>query len=89
MPSDPQPVNRINNRALIRNLVIELLVYGILVSIYALIVLRLLGEPLKALFHENLTIYAFTGLGLIVVQAVMLERLTFFLLDRLGLKHFN
>ena len=86
MPSNRPPVQRISNRVVIRNLVIELSVYGILVTVYALLVLRWLSEPLQALFHGNLTLYAVVGLALIVAQGVLLERLTSFLLSRLGMK---
>lgn len=90
MPSDKPAGKQLRNSALIiRNLAIELIAYGILVTIYTLFVLRWLGEPLFALFHGNLTIYGFVGLALIVVQAVILERLTSFLLTRLGLQLFE
>jgi hypothetical protein len=72
-------------RILIRNFVIEVLIYAALVVGYFLLVLRLLGEPLKELFTTNLTPYAFAALALIVVQGVFLEFLTSFLVRRLGL----
>ncbi|MDP6769709.1 MAG: hypothetical protein QF704_03325 [Anaerolineales bacterium] len=74
-------------KTIIRNLALELLVYGILVTAYAFIALRWLADPINALFHDNLLIYAFLGLVLIVAQAAILERLTTFLLERLGLPH--
>ena len=85
MPSDHPPAQRFS----IRNLVIELLLYGILVTLYALLVLRWLSTQLQALFRENLTVYALAGLALIVAQGVLLERLTSFLLARLGVQHFE
>ncbi|HIE38367.1 MAG TPA: hypothetical protein EYH30_03655 [Anaerolineales bacterium] len=72
-------------RRLIRNLAIELVLYGILVVAYFVVVLELLSEPLTRLFHNDLTLYAFAGLGLIVAQGVLLDAATSFLLDRLGL----
>ena len=78
-----------NTALMIRNLAIELLLYGILVTIYTLFVLRWLAEPLFDLFHGNLIIYGILGLALIVVQAVILERVTSFLLTRLGLQLFE
>ena len=70
---------------LIRNFAIEVLIYAALVVGYFLLVLRLLGEPLKELFATNLTPYAFAALALIVVQGVLLEFVTSFLVSRLGL----
>ncbi len=76
-----------NSKTIIRNLALELLVYGILVMAYALIALRWVAQPLNQLFHDNLVIYAFVGLFLIVAQGALLERITSFLLVRLGLPH--
>ena len=76
-----------NIKTIIRNLALELFVYGILVTAYALIALRWVAQPLNQLFHDNLVIYAFVGLALIVAQGALLERITSFLLIRLGLPH--
>ena len=73
-------------RALIRNFAIEMIVYGILVALYLVLVLRLLGKPLSRLFSDNLTPYAFISLALIVAQAVLLDAVTSFLLDQLHLE---
>ncbi len=78
-------MNRREKRVLLRNFVIELTVYGVLVAAYLVVVLRLLSEPLTRLFHSNLVAYAFTGLGLIVAQAALLDIITSFLLDLLRL----
>ena len=78
-----------NYKVLIRNFVIELVIYGGLVTLYFLLVLRLLSIPLYDLFSENLPVYALISLLLIVLQAVLLERLTSFLLDRIGLQRFE
>jgi hypothetical protein len=72
-------------RQLVRNFLIELVVYGILLVIYFFVALRYLAEPLSKLFERNLVVYAVIGLGLIVVQAVVLEFVTSFLFDFLGL----
>jgi hypothetical protein len=71
---------------LIRNFVIELIIYGLLVVGYFYLVLRLLGQPLRLLFDENLLLYALIALILIVAQSVLLEALTSFLLSRLKLE---
>jgi hypothetical protein len=68
---------------LIRNLVIELAVYGALVLAYSWVVLRWLSEPLRALFHSNLLVYALLSLGLIVAQGAVLDVVTAFLLSLL------
>lgn len=72
-------------RELIRNFVIELIVYGILLVIYFFVALRYLADPLSNLFNNNLVVYAIIGLGLIVIQAVFLEFITSLLFDFLGL----
>ena len=72
-------------RGLLINFAIELIVYGMLVVGYFLVVLRLLGPFLTNLFQNELIIYAFLGLGLVVAQGVLLETITSFILDRLNL----
>ena len=69
----------------IRVFLLELILYGLLVVAYFLLVLQLLGEPLAALFTENLQLYAVVCLGVIVAQAVLLDGVVTFLLDLLGL----
>lgn len=70
---------------LVRNFLVEILVYGILLVVYFFVALRYLSEPLTQLFGSNLVAYAIIGLGLIVVQAVFLEFVTSLLFDFLGL----
>ena len=72
-------------RVLVRNFLVELIVYGILVVAYFLAALRLLSEPLTRLFHNNLVVYAFVALGLIVAQGAFLDAVTSFLLNWLRL----
>lgn len=72
-------------RQMLRNMLIEMAVYGVLLAGYFYVALRFLGEPLKNLFEQNLTFYAFSGLLLIVLQAVILEFITSWLFDFLGL----
>ncbi len=75
-----------NYRLLIRNFLIELVLYGILVVAYFVLILRLLGDWLADLFGSNLAVYAFLSLGFVVVQAVFLDAVTTFLLDWLNLE---
>ena len=79
-------MNKQKTRVLLRNFVVELIVYGVLVAAYSVIVLRLLVKPLAQLFHSNLGVFAFVSLALIVAQGVLLDALTSFLLDKLRLE---
>lgn len=72
-------------RTLLRSFVVEVLVYGVLVVAYFYLILQLLAEPLRRLFAGSLAWYAIAALGLIVAQGVLLEFVTSFLLNRLGL----
>lgn len=69
--------------ALLRNFMVEIAVYGALVLVYFVVVLRLLGDTLAHLFHNSLMAYAALALALIVGQGVLLESLTSFLLDQI------
>lgn len=55
----------------------------------AYIVLRVLGNILFGLFNNNTAVYAFFGLGLIVVQVVVFDLITPFLVERLKMKELN
>ena len=79
-------MNDSGRRALIRNFVLELLVYSVLVVGYFILVLRLLGGFLEALVEGNPNLYGFVALGLIVTQGALLEFVTSFLVSRLGLE---
>ncbi len=74
---------------LIRNFLIELVVYGILLVIYFFAVLQFLGDPINDLYSNNTIVYAIVGLGLIVVQAVALEAVTSYLIRLLRLDRFD
>lgn len=73
-------------RTLIINFIIELVIYGILVVAYFYLVLRYLSVFLTDLYYNNLVVYAILGLILIVAQAVVLEAVTSFLINRLRLE---
>ncbi|MFN2167941.1 MAG: hypothetical protein ACK2U9_16985 [Anaerolineae bacterium] len=77
---------RADRKRLLIRFGIELAVYAILVSIYLVLVLRTMGDWLLQLSEEQRTAYAFIGLALIVAQGLVLEMVTSFLLDRLGLE---
>lgn len=79
-------MDKIKFSTLIRNFIIELVLYAVLVVIYFLVVLRWLGEPLVELFVQNPVVYAPVGLALILIQGVVLEAVTSFLISRLGME---
>ena len=57
-----------------------------MVVAYFFLVLQTIGPWLTDLYYNNLTVYAIAALVLIVVQAVFLEWITSFLIERLGLE---
>jgi hypothetical protein len=73
----------------LRSLIVELIIYGLLVVVYALVVLQHLADPLAKLYDDNLTVYAWVALFLMVGQGVLLEEVTSFLIDRLRLSRFE
>ena len=87
--SETHSTLRINYRLLLRNFVIEIVIYGSLLTAYYFVALRLLASPLQNLFTHNLSYYAIAALVLIVAQAMLLENLTTYLLERLGLQRFE
>ena len=87
-PSEPVETD-IDIKKLFRNFAIELVIYGALVVGYFLIALRFLEEYLTDLFNNNLTGYAIVALLLIVLQGVLLDWLTSFLLDQIKLERFD
>jgi hypothetical protein len=82
-------MKKLEPHVLIRNLMIEIIIYSILIFGYYLIVLRWLDEWLLAIFQSNLVVYAVTGLGLIIIQAVLLDFVTSFLMRYIKLDQFG
>lgn len=76
-------------RKLLRNLIFEIIIYGLLIFGYYLVVLRWLGEWIKSIFDSNLYVYGLAGLGLIFVQAVILDIVTSFLMKFIKLDQFG
>ena len=90
--AEEQPTRAIRSAELsriVRTVAVELVIYAVLVTVYAAIAFHYLGTPLAELFQSNLILYAITALVLIVAQGVLLEQLTSFLLDRLRLGRFE
>ncbi len=71
---------------LIRNFLLELVVYGGMVIVYTLTVLNFLGGYLTELFRQNVSFYAVLALLLIVAQGVVLDLVTSFLMDQIKLE---
>jgi hypothetical protein len=78
-------MKKTNIKILIRNMIIEMIVYTLLLIVYFYAVLRFLGGFLTGLFQTQLPVYAFLGLGLIVTQAVILELITSYFIRLLRL----
>lgn len=72
-------------KLIIRNFLIEMVIYGILLVIYFFLALRYFSQPLAEFFDSSLLMYAFIGLGLIVAQAVLLDMIVTFLFNVIGL----
>jgi hypothetical protein len=76
-----------SKKKLIRIFGLQLLIYSVLVTIYLFLIMRYLSDWLVLLYDENLPLYAIIALAFIVLQAVMLDWLTTFLMDRFGMEH--
>ena len=59
---------------------VELAVYAVLVFGYFFLVLHFLGGWLEGLYEHHRVTYATVALGLIIIQGVLLEALTRYLL---------
>ena len=82
-------MKKLEPRILFRNLLIEIIIYGVLIFGYYLMVLRWLDDWLMSIFQSDLVLYAVTGLGLIVVQAALLDLVTSFLMKYIKLDQFG
>jgi hypothetical protein len=72
------PDNYMNGKT--KELLTEVLIFGLLVAAYFFLVLHFLGTWLKELFDSNRTLYAFIALGTMIVQGVGLEIFTNFII---------
>ena len=82
-------MKKMDPRKLLRNLILEIIIYGLLIFGYYWLVLRWLGEWIESVFDANLYLYAGAGLGLILIQAVLLDILTSFLMKYIKLDQFG
>jgi hypothetical protein len=76
-------------KILLRNLVVEILIYSTLIFVYYWFALRWFADWLLDVFNSNLVLYAVAGLGLIFVQAVILDFITSFLMRYIKLDQFG
>ena len=67
----------------IRAFLIELVIYAILVVGYFFAVLHFLSEWISQVEKSHIIIYAFVAIGLIIVQGIVLETVTTWLMRRL------
>ena len=84
-------MKRMEPGLLFRNLLIEIAIYSFLIFGYYLLVLRWLDDWLMTVFDTNLVYYAVAGLGMILIQAVLLDFVTSYLMkfiktDQFGLR---
>ncbi len=82
-------MKKMEPKILIRNLLVEITIYSILIFGYYLLVLRWMGDWLMTMFNTNLVYYSLVGLGLIFVQAVLLDFVTSFLMKYIKLDQFG
>jgi hypothetical protein len=73
-------------RPLLRSVLLELAIYAPLVLLYFLLVLRYANDFLTELYKSDTVLYAVVATAAIIAQAVLLERLTAWLLRRFGLR---
>jgi len=84
-------MKRMEPGLLFRNLLIEIIIYSVLIFGYYLLVLRWLDDWLMSIFNTNLVYYAIVGLGMILIQAVLLDFVTSYLMkfiktDQFGIR---
>ncbi len=71
----------------VTSLAVEVALYGVLVAVYVLLVLRFLGGWLRFLFDDHRVIYGLVALALIIGQGAALESLTAALLRWFQRRH--
>jgi len=82
-------MKKLEPKILFRNLLVEIIIYSVLIFGYYLLVLRWMGDWLMTMFNTNLVYYSLVGLGLIFVQAVLLDFVTSFLMKYIKLDQFG
>ena len=82
-------MKKLEPKVLFRNLVVEIIIYGVLIYGYYYLVLRRLADWLMTIFNTNLVYYSLVGLGLILIQAVLLDFVTSYLMKYFKLDQFG
>ena len=82
-------MKRMEPGELFRNLLIEIVIYSALIFGYYLLVLRYLADWLMTIFNTNLVYYAIVGLGMIFIQAVLLDFITSYLMKLIKTDQFG
>lgn len=82
-------MKKLEPKILFRNLLVEITIYSFLIFGYYFLVLRWLGDWFMTMFNTNLVIYSLVGLGLILIQAVLLDFVTSFLMKYIKLDQFG
>jgi len=82
-------MKKLEPKILLRNLLIEIIIYGFFIYGYYMLVLRFLDDWLMTIFHTNLVNYSLVGLGLIVIQAILLDFITSYLMKFIRLDQFG
>jgi uncharacterized membrane protein YcaP (DUF421 family) len=82
-------MKKMEPRLLFRNLLVEIIIYSVLIFGYYLLVLRWMGDWLMNMFNTNLVYYSLVGLGLIFIQAVLLDFVTSYLMKYIKLDQFG
>jgi len=72
---------------LLRSILLEIAIYVPVVATYFWLILRYVGDKFTSLFQDSLALYAIAATFAIVIQGVLLEMLTSWLLRRFGLRH--
>ncbi len=73
-------------KAVLGEFAIYLGIYSAIVTIYLLFILSSFSGTLSALSESNLIIYSILALALILIQGVILENVTSFIMDRIGFR---
>lgn len=82
-------MKKLEPKKLLRNLLAEIIIYGFLIAGYYLLILRWLDDWLMTIFNTNLVYYSIVGLGMIFIQAVILDFVTSYLMKYVKLDQFG
>jgi hypothetical protein len=74
-------------RPLLRSILLEIAIYVPVVAAYFWLILRYVSDKFTSLYQDSLALYAIAATLAIIIQGVLLERLTSWLLRRFGLRH--